>query len=321
MKKVRLLSIVLLTLLLGVLFVNRDRLVSFAKENDVNMLNDMSVIKNNTSFLFEDYIQIGGNSARCLVVEYRNKDLSYISSDEVCTSQGITNMHLEISNDASEFWLIDDLYIESTTGVLVLVPFEYEGPEFYLECSPDKITMDSYATCTVTADTYFNMSKIEYDLNLDDFIIYDEKALEDVEDLDIDEHHYVLTPKQIRPNGATSSYDEYAPFDEAVNVKLMEFKIKTEKDQDVAVLGNIKLTDLNYTDPIGESPYEILTSTVGQDMKEEVAADNKEKENGETNGNNAKNPGTADIIVGVAVLLVVSFVVIMTATVKHKKIS
>lgn len=312
MKKARLLSIVLLTLLLGLLFVNRDKLVSFAKENDVNMLNEMNVIKNNTSFVFEDYIQIDGDRSRCLIVEYRDNNYSYISDDEVCTSQGVTNMHIEINNDASEFWLIDDLYIDSTKGVLILVPFEYMAPDFYLECSPSKITLDTYATCKVTAETYFVLSNIEFNLELDDFIIYDEVKLNDVSNLVKNDNHYSLTPKKVLPYGL-SHHDEFTPFDNPVEIELMEFKIKTEKDQEIKIEKNIHLADLKYTDIVGESSYELLTSTVGQDMeKEYVEGDNVSHE---------ENPETMDVILKIVGIFVISFALFLTFKMKKKEIS
>jgi len=70
-----------------------------------------------------------------------------------------------------------------------------------------------------------------------------------------------------------------------------------------------KLTNLKYDDISGNSTYENLSSTVGQEKKPEAKSDNQE---------NKPNPETVDMIVIAAVLFVISAAVILTIKFKKK---
>jgi hypothetical protein len=100
----------------------------------------------------------------------------------------------------------------------------------------------------------------------------------------------------------------------------MEFKIKTEKEQEVAVLGNIKLNDIKYDDVSGNATYENLTATVGQDKAEETKAEKKEEKKEEKPKSDV-NPKTVDAIIIAVVLMVISFTLVLTISIKNKKIS
>ena len=309
MKKGRIISIVLLFVVLGLLFINRDRLVSFAQEDNIGMLEEKTVVKNGTSFIFENYVEHNGYRDNCVYIDYEDGNGNEYSYQNYCAYTDDPIQHIVINNDHSEYWLLDYIYRESFGFTYVFLPYDYKAPEYYLDCSPEKITMDTTATCTVTAKTYYSIDNVEFDLSLDDFVIFDEVKLEDVDDFSKEDHHYVLSPKRIEANSHLSYDDGTIPFTEPVTIKLMEFKIKTEKEQDVAVSGNIKLTNLKYDDISGNSTYENLSSTVGQEKKPEAKADNQE---------NKPNPETVDMIVIAAVLFVISAAVILTIKFKKK---
>ena len=101
MKKVRLLSIVLLSLLLGVLFVNRDKLVSFAEEENINFLTLNTVVKNGTSFLFENSYEYNGNSEGCLFIEYTTQT----RRTTYCLYSGHTSEEIVIGDNSSDYWI------------------------------------------------------------------------------------------------------------------------------------------------------------------------------------------------------------------------
>jgi len=309
MKKGRIISIVLLFVVLGLLFINRDRLVSFAQEDNINMLKQNTVVKNGTTFLFQDYVEFNDFRDNCLYIGYYKEDSSYLTDSQYCVYSSNPSQQIEINNDYSGYWIVSNITRESMGVIFEFMPYDYKAPEYYLDCSPEKITMDTTATCTVTAKTYYSIDNVEFDLSLDDFVIFDEVKLEDVDDFSKEDHHYVLSPKRIEANSHLSYDDGTIPFTEPVTIKLMEFKIKTEKEQDVAVSGNIKLTNLKYDDISGNSTYENLSSTVGQEKKPEAKADNQE---------NKPNPETVDMIVIAAVLFVISAAVILTIKFKKK---
>ena len=322
MKKARLLSIALLSLILCALFINKDRLASFAQDYNILSIQEGMIIKNGTSFLFEDYVETAFGPSRCVNVHYHKENWDYIDNSEICTTPGVTDTQVVIENDYSDYWIVNEIYTESMGYEIYLLPAEYEKPEFYLECTPDKITMDTYATCTVTAEASFIMKDVEFDLDIDDFVIYDEVELGDVDSLTKNNNHYKLEIAYVNLQSTISGEGINFPFENPITIELMEFKVKTEKDQEVAVLGNVKLTELEYTDNSGKNPYEDLSSTVGQDSSTDVNSNNQgnDPEDGEAQGDK-ENPKTTDIIIGATVLFVIAFAVLITLGIKNKKIS
>ncbi len=307
MKKARIFSILVLCFLLSVMFINRDKLVSFAKEDDIEDLDVYNVVKNNSSFVFE-----GTDLLRCVYFSYYDELGNFVVRDSKCKDSTNAPIQVTINNDISNYWAIGDIYYESFGIYYTLLAFEYKAPTYQLDCNPNKITMDTTATCTVTAKTYYNITNVEFDLNLDDFTIYDEVELEDVVEFHMEDKHYVLTPKNIPLSTVYSGeIAQLKSFSEPVNLKLMQFKIKTEKEQEVNITDNIKLINLEYNDLTGKVPYGVLTSTINQD-KDDTKSDEKEEK---------PNPKTVDRIIIAAVLMVISFALVLTISYKHKKIS
>ena len=323
MKKVRLISLGVLLLLLCALFINKDKILSFALEDSITDLVDGTIIKNNTTFKFEDFIETASGKTRCVSWSFFTKYGEPISDSGgyYCTTPDDLDGTVTFNNDASDYWFVST-YDNSGSYVISLFAFEYSEPEFKLECSPSKITMDSYATCTVSVDTYYAIDQIKFSLNLDDFVIYDEEKLEDVEEFNKEDNHYVLTPIYIDPSyDSSGGTDPYEPFDEPVNLKLMQFKIKTLKEQNVEVLDNVKLAELEYTDVLGESEYPVLTATVGQESNDVASNSNVDKPDDGASSKDNKNPDTVDAIITAVILCIISFATIIIIKIRDKKVS
>ena len=331
MKHIRRMCLLLSILVITLMFVYKDKIVSYAANPSAESLHEGMVIKNGTTFDFDISDSDSGSTATGIMISYHvgntwdsytiipenhsysSEDLErfscYYDSSGVIDDHCLISNNFTINNDNSEYWLVDAVYSDCMFDgyEYVLVPYEYEEPEFFLSCDPTVLEKGKESDCTLSVKTYYDIKNISFDLEVDNFKVSGETKGEFVKAFTHNDDGYQAEFDWAEYS--TSGYEEIYRHDR--EFVLMNFKIKSDEDKEVNDADNVRIKNIVYDDKVGKNQYDMLKTTITQKKQEiEKSEEPKEEEN--------KNPNTNDYIAILLVLATLSLSIF--AVLKRKQI-
>lgn len=272
MKKIyKTFSLILITIAITVLFINKDKIDVFAKTRNITDVRKGDVFKLGDIIPFNDVVnpcEINSESNYDCVnyssvfIEYykdsslnnrlsRSKEYNYIYA----TQEDSTYTNIIIDNNYSEYWKLERLYYSSCAGSIyyIFIPVEYKEPTFTLDCNPTEIKPGETSVCSLNMKYYSTYDKVDFKLDTSEFNISNVQINESFENLSDNEDSYSIKP-----------LNELVVSDEGVETSLMTFEIKSEEEKGINVENNIK-TFVSIHDEYGDGKEETeISSTVKQ---------------------------------------------------------
>lgn len=270
-KYLKFFSLILITIAITVLFINKDKIDVFAKTRNITDIKIGDVFKSGDVIPFNDVVNpceiTSENNYTCvnyssvLIQYYSNSGLTYPLSTSkqynyiYATGEDSAHTNITIDNNYSEYWKLEKIYANYCDGALFyrFIPVEYKEPTFTLDCNPTEIKPGETSICSLNMTYYNTYSKVDFKLDTSDFNISNVQINESFENLSDNEDSYSIKP-----------LNELVESDEGTEMPIMTFEIKSEEEKGINVENNIK-TIVSIHDEYGDGKEETeISSTVKQ---------------------------------------------------------
>lgn len=299
MKKIfKTISILLITTISMTLFIFKEKINIFAETMGMDDIRVGDVFKNGTIIPYNESFNICNlatdidncwmyDDSICFTYYDENdKHLGretnqYYDSIYDYYTNSYKEVELKVSNDYSEYWIIDRI-INGSGLSIVFKPYTYVEPTITITCDPNKVEPNEPSICTVKVKYTTKIRNIKFSLDTGEYEISNVTPGDFFEDLKLDDNMYSLNTKSLINDG------------EEVEVTVVTFKISSKEEKDIDVENNIKIQNITVTDSVGSKNTNELTATVKQESNKEIIPTKSDDEINEGKDLPKENPKTGN---------------------------